>query len=77
MPGLRPHCDDDSYDDEDDDGSVPKRMGHRQKRKGLFNAKILMLEEKGGTETEFVEIENCCDLKHTIDPSGFNHLENG
>jgi hypothetical protein len=41
MPGLRPHRDDDSSDDEDDDVSTPKKMGHRQKRKGLFDAKTL------------------------------------
>jgi hypothetical protein len=74
MPGLRPHRDDDSSDDEDDDVSTPKKMGHRQKRKGLFDAKTLMLEAKGETETEFFEIENCCDLKHTIDSSGFNNI---
>jgi hypothetical protein len=47
MPGLRPRCDDDSSDDENDDGSAPKRMGHRQRRKGLLDAKTLMLEAKG------------------------------
>jgi hypothetical protein len=39
MPGLRPRCNDDSSGDEDDDGFAPKRMGHRQKQKGLFDAK--------------------------------------
>jgi hypothetical protein len=52
IPGIRPRCDDDSSDD----GYASKRMGHRNKRKGLFNAKALMLEEKGDTFTEFVEI---------------------
>jgi hypothetical protein len=71
MPGLQPHCDADSSDDEEDDGYAPKRMGYRQKRKGLFNAKKMMLEAKG---EKFVEIENCCDLKHMIDSSGFNNI---
>jgi hypothetical protein len=56
MPVLRPRCDDASSDDEDDDGSAPKRMGRHQKRKGLFDAKTLMLEAKGETETALVEI---------------------
>jgi hypothetical protein len=58
MPDLRPHRDDDSSDDEDDDVYVPKKMGHCQKRKALFDVKTLMLEAKGETETEFIEIEN-------------------
>jgi hypothetical protein len=39
----------------------------RSRRVCSMPKRTLMLEAKGETETEFVEIENCCDLKHTID----------
>jgi hypothetical protein len=58
MPALWPRRDDDSFDDEDDDVYAPNNMGHHQKHKALFDVKTLMLEAKGETETEFVEIEN-------------------
>jgi hypothetical protein len=36
-----------------------------------------MLVANGETEKDFVEIdiENCCDLKHTINSSGFNNRD--
>jgi hypothetical protein len=49
-------------------------MGHCQKRKTIFDVKTMMLETEGELGTEFVEIENCCDLKHTIESSGFDNI---
>jgi hypothetical protein len=76
MPALPSRCDDDSSDDENDDEITPspKKIGHRQRCKAPFNIETMMLEAEAESGMEFVETENWCELKNTIDSSGFDNI---
>jgi hypothetical protein len=52
----------------------PKKMGHHHRCNAPLEFEMLMLEAEGETGSEFVEIENCCELKNTIDSSGLDNI---